>query len=415
MADDPFVERLGRLEQQVEELKQQVASLLALAAPRTMFAAAEPVVAGARVEPEEHLRVRADRERGGITEIEHRKVERAQHIRRRGREEIEHCRQLDPLKVVHAPSLLVAAVRAMSERWTEPERPTKEASRDLPTALTRCHRDEENRTCGRGGLSMDNVAFPVDVERLWRRIGRGAGYLVAICLAVATLLYLLDALDALGAGPTYHATSAGPLRDEARWWVAYFAHQHRILWDIIARDTLFPLAFVALIVLALAIRNVGRSARRPEAQLMVVFFVVGGVFSALSDLVYLGASEYWRTTGWSAEPASKMVAVGRSSGALEALTRWPEAAGFVVLAAALVCLARLSGDRGELPSRLPLLANIEALLLIGAALAEATHADTAYDVFSLLTGALVGPTVAAWAGWSLGRTAGAPASVSAPN
>ena len=148
---------------------------------------------------------------------------------------------------------------------------------------------------------------------------------------------------------------------------------------------------------------------------MVVFFVVGGVFSALSDLVYLGAAEYWRTTGWSAEPASKMVAVGRSSGALEALTRWPEAAGFVVLAAALVCLARLSGDRGELPSRLPLLTNIEALLLIGAALAEATHADTAYDVFSLLTGVLVGPTVAAWAGWSLGRTAGAPASVSAPN
>jgi hypothetical protein len=69
-----------------------------------------------------HPRVRADRERGGITEIEHRKVERAQHIRRRGREEIEHCRQLDPLKVVHAPSLLVAAVRAMSERWTEPGR-----------------------------------------------------------------------------------------------------------------------------------------------------------------------------------------------------------------------------------------------------------------------------------------------------
>ena len=38
---------------------------------------------------------------------------------------------------------------------------------------------------------MDNVASPVDVERLWRRIGRGAGYLGAICLAVATLLYLL--------------------------------------------------------------------------------------------------------------------------------------------------------------------------------------------------------------------------------
>src|SRR5438270_2137823 len=145
-----------------------------------------------------------------------------------------------------------------------------------------------------------------DDDRAWRRVGKGSGYILAAGLFVGTVLFLLDATDALDASPEFHVTGAGPLQDEANFWVAVFAHQHRILWDIIARDTLFPLAFVALIVVALAIRNVGRSARRPEAQLMVVFFVVGGVFSALSDLVYLGAAEYWRTTGWSAGPASQM-------------------------------------------------------------------------------------------------------------
>jgi hypothetical protein len=135
----------------------------------------------------------------------------------------------------------------------------------------------------------------------------------------------------------------------------------------------------------------------------VVLFVAGGTLSALADLIYLGAAEYWRTTGWSADPAARMVAVGRSSGALESLTTWPEAAGFVILAGGLVCLARL------LSRRLGLLVQAEALLLLGIALAGVTHAGTAYDIFSLLTGALVGPAVAASIGWSLGRAAATPA------
>jgi hypothetical protein len=240
--------------------------------------------------------------------------------------------------------------------------------------------------------------------RAWRRVGRSAGYVAGIGLFVGTLLFLLDALNALGASPDYHATAAGPMQDEANFWVAYFAHQHHILWDIIARDSLFPLSFVALIVLSLAIGNlVGYE--RPQAQLMVMFFVVGGVLSALADLIYLGGTEYWRVTGWSAQPPAKMVAVGRSSTAVSALTRWPEAAGFLVLAAALVCLGRLARGEAQLPSRLAVLVNLEALLLVGIAIAGVMQADTAYNIFSLLTGALIGPAVGLWLGRHLGRPA----------
>lgn len=242
-----------------------------------------------------------------------------------------------------------------------------------------------------------------DVERAWRRVGRTSGYVVAGGLLLATVLYLLDATHASGADPSYHATAAGPLQDEANFWVAYFAHKHHILWDIIARDTVFPVAFVALAVVALAIRRLVGS-EDPRVQLLTLFFVLGGVVSALSDLLYLAVAEYWRVTGWSVTPPERMVAIGRSSETIEHLTVWIEPAGFVLLAAGLVCLTQLCRARAELPSALGVVAGVEALLLVGIAIAGVTHADTAYNVFSLLTGALVGPAVGAWLGWHLGRS-----------
>jgi hypothetical protein len=266
---------------------------------------------------------------------------------------------------------------------------------------------------GAAGRSSDATESDSEREQAWRRVGRGSGYLAAAALLVGTVLFLLDATDVLGAGPEFHRTAAGPLQDEANFWVAYFAHQHHIVWDVIARDCLFPLAFVALIVLSLAIRNLVLS-ERPEAQLMTNFFVVGGVVSALSDLLYLGGTDYFRETGWTAQPAARMVAVGRSTEVFNALTRWPEAAGFVILAGALVCLGRLCHVRAELPSKLGLLVYLEALLLVGIAIAGVMRTDTTYNIFSLLTGALVGPAVGLWLGWHLGKPARKHVPVEAP-
>jgi len=233
-------------------------------------------------------------------------------------------------------------------------------------------------------------------------VGRNSGYVVAAGLFVGTVLFLLDSIDALDASPEYHVTNAGPLQDEANFYVAYFAHQHHIMWDIVVRDTLLPIAFVALIFLSLAVRNlVGPD--RPKAQLMTTLFVVGGILSALSDLLYLGGTEYWRETSWAAQPASRMVAIGRSADVVTALAHWPEAAGFVTLAAGLFYLGALCRTQAELPSRLGLLAYLEALLLVGIALADVMHADMAYDILSLMTGALIGPAVGIWLGLHIGR------------
>jgi hypothetical protein len=241
-----------------------------------------------------------------------------------------------------------------------------------------------------------------DVTESWRAVGRTAGYVSGLALLLGTILYLLDATNALGVNH-YHSSGAPSVQNESGFWVSQFAHQHHILWDIIARDTLFPIAFVALVVLSLTIRALVR-ADRPNAQLMVAFFLIGGILSILADLIYLGGTDYWRLTGWSDVPAVSMVAVGRSEQAIEALTRWPEAAGFVVLAAALVCLGNLCRSEAALPTQLALLAYLESALLVGVALAGVMETGTAYDILSLITGAIVGPSLAFLFGWYLGSS-----------
>ena len=252
-----------------------------------------------------------------------------------------------------------------------------------------------------------------DQSGSWARVARFAGYLSAGALLVGTILFLLDATDALGS-MNYHPAGRSPLLDEAGYWVAHFAHQRHILWDIITRDTLFPIAYLALMVLSLAVRR-AVNADRPATPLMVVFFVVGGTIAIVNDLIFLGATDYWRVTGWSHVDPTRMVAVGRASEAIESLTRWPEAAGFAILAAALVCLGKLCRSERGLPARLGLIAYAEAALLVGVALAGVMQADTPFKIFGVATGAIVGPLVAFWLGRHLGAARGdrAAASVTA--
>src|SRR5436305_13990969 len=249
---------------------------------------------------------------------------------------------------------------------------------------------------GLGGTAL-NGAEPT---RGWPGVGRVAGYLSAGALLLGTILYLLDATNALGANG-YSPAGRSPVQDEAGYWAAQFAHQRHILWDIITRDTLFPLAFLALIVLSLAVRMVV-DPDRPATQLMVAFFLVGGTIAILNDLIFLGATDYWRVTGWANVAPTNMVATGRAEEAIESLTRWPEAAGFVVLAGALVCLGKLCRSEAALPARLGIVAYVEAALLVGIAIAGILQTGTPYDVFSLATGAVIGPLLAFWLGHHLG-------------
>src|SRR4051794_26896793 len=193
-------------------------------------------------------------------------------------------------------------------------------------------------TMAETGAALD--ARSDEADQAWARVGRLAAYGAAVGFVVTTVLYLLDVFDVLDATPTYVQTSSGQLHDEATFWAQMFEHHHKIVWDIMLRDVVGPCAFIALIVVGVALcRRAGGD--RPASLLMVTFLAVGGVISAIASLLYLGNAEFWRVS-WGAVPQggeTSIVAAGRATMAIDNLTTWPEAFGYVVLALGAWCIA----------------------------------------------------------------------------
>ena len=238
----------------------------------------------------------------------------------------------------------------------------------------------------------------------WRRAARTAGLVAGACLAGQTVLFLLDETGLLAESPDYVETSAGRAADLATYYAAFFAYQHDILWDIAVRDTLGPIAYLALMVVALSAANV-LGPRRMVSQLVVLFFVVGGLLAALSDLVYLTTTIYWRQTGWEAAPTENMIAAGRSAEAINAVTTYPQYAGFTVLALGLLCVARAARTRVVVSTPVGLLAVGLAAALLGIVVAEVVHLDTVFEVLALVAGVLLAPAVAIGLGRDVARAA----------
>jgi hypothetical protein len=248
----------------------------------------------------------------------------------------------------------------------------------------------------------DELAEDGRVRAAWGRIGSIAGYVAAGCLVGQTTLFLLDTTDALHDSPELQETDAGRLQDLATYYAAYFDHQHQIVWSIITRDVLGPVAFLALMVAALAAFNLARS-RRPEPQVFLLCFVVGGTLAVLSDVVFLTLTRYWEHGGWSADPPANMVAVGRAVEAVDGATTYPQYAAFLVLALGLFCLGRIVALEPGWSPWLGRLAYLEALGLVVAVVAAVRHYDTAYSVVALAIGVLLGPAVAVLLGRTLSR------------
>ena len=241
----------------------------------------------------------------------------------------------------------------------------------------------------------------------WPVTARTAGLVAGACLAGQTVLFLLDETGLLAASPDYVETPAGRAADLATYYAAFFAYQHDILWNIAVRDTLGPIAYLALMVLAVSAANV-LGPRRVVSQLAVLFFVVGGLFAALSDLMYLTTTNYWRQTGWETTPTENMIAAGRSTEAINALTTYPQYAGFTVLALGLLCVAR-AARAGLVVGRLVgMLAVGLAITLVGIVVTEVAQLDTVFQVLALTAGVLLGPAVAILLGRDVARAAGRP-------
>lgn len=256
---------------------------------------------------------------------------------------------------------------------------------------------------GTTGAVVDDVV-PASLDAGWGRVAPAAGYVCAASLLVGTLLFLGDTTGWL-AGPVDRRGTSGDLEsDLATWYAAYFERQHELLWSIAVRDVLFPLAFLALMVLALAASSlVGW--HLPAAQLGALFFVVGGLLHVVNDLVFLGQVEYWRYDAWQVDPAGPMVAAGQASGAIGAAVTYVELASYVVLGAGLICWGSLCRSRSELPGALGALAYAEAAGMAALVLGRLVGSDVLFQLGGAATGIVLGPLVAVLLGRHLGRAA----------
>lgn len=222
-----------------------------------------------------------------------------------------------------------------------------------------------------------------------RRVGAAAGYVAGVGILGQTTLFLLDATDALAESPSSWRPTRVGCRTSRRT-TPRTSTARTSVWSIIARDALGPVAFLALMVAGLAALNL-LATRRPERQLLLLFFVVGCTLAAVSDLVYLTQTLYWQNDNWSADRASNMVAVGRSVEVIANLVRNMQYAGFLVLALGLVCLGRLTRLEPGWSRLLGTLAYVEAVGLLGAFAASVRHNETAYNVVALVIRVLLGP------------------------
>ncbi|MGZ4502252.1 MAG: hypothetical protein ACXVW3_00065 [Nocardioidaceae bacterium] len=233
--------------------------------------------------------------------------------------------------------------------------------------------------------------------RAWSRVGAIAGYVAGGALFVTTGLFLLDVTGVLGDSNVVPRAGGGVEHSIAAYYASFFHYQHHILWDIAIRDSVGPIGFLAVMVMGVVVRHtVG--AQHPLGQLTALFFQVGALLLALDGLLYLSGTDFWRDSGWAAEPASNMIAAGRALEAVNSVTNFLSLGGYVTLALGLVCLGQLCRTGPRLPSRLAPFAFAEALALIGVVVTSLLGPESVYDVLALLVGVLLGPLVLVWLG-----------------
>jgi hypothetical protein len=240
-----------------------------------------------------------------------------------------------------------------------------------------------------------------DVQ-VWGRTALLAGVIAGVGSFLQALLFLIDAAGIVPSSPDFRESGNGLDKDLATFYVAFFERQHDIAWNIALRDTVGPVASVAMIVLAWTFVRV-RGRGRPRAEVWALVFAVGALLNLLSDLVYLSQLGVWRFTGFTPEPPADIIAAGRIAEAVSNLSGYLATAAIVTLAVAL------SGVAALLSPLLRLLALALVVVSLVSVVASLAFWDIVSDVTSILSGAVLGPVllvgIGRWLAQPVDRTA----------
>ena len=187
-------------------------------------------------------------------------------------------------------------------------------------------------------LPSRSAVAPAAEDPAWDRIGRVAGWVFAVSFLLASVALLIDAVGLLGSAPGFTVTGGGEVQDQASFFRGLFAHERQILPDIVLRTALFFAAYVSLVPFGLALRRLlGRASA--EAELASRLLAIGGVISAVSQLVTLVQVETWRSD-WSATDPQVLLSYATGVGPMDALSMWLSLAGLLLIGAGLFYAGR---------------------------------------------------------------------------
>lgn len=247
---------------------------------------------------------------------------------------------------------------------------------------------------------------PPEHIRAWTRVGVIASYVAAAALFAQSALYLLDISGLLEPLITFRATSAGLQSDLANFYAAFHERQHHLWWNVALRDTVGPLGYLALMALALSVRQVVRPGR-PLVELTVLFVSAGAFTAAVCDVAFLSQIATWRGGGF--RPTTDIVAFGRASEVLDHAISYVLHASYLVLALGFVSLGAALRTADPTLTRVTVLSYAQAAALLAMVLFRLVGLDTTYDVATALTGLVLGPVLVICWGRALPRLASASA------
>jgi len=291
---------------------------------------------------------------------------------------------------ISAASQTVASTVVLSQWRDRPIRAGQRVPGEVPAHERSVARADRRDTVGRSGVGR--------TARVW-------GVFAGLAFAIATAAFVLEAAGLLASSPAYTPTAAGQLTDEAKFFVASFAYQQRVLWDFVLRDALFFFAFLALIPLGIGLREVaGRG--RVAPQLAAAFLAVAAIFGCLNAYSTFVQVDYWKSSGWDTVPATIMVAVGRQLDLMSELSRWSGIASYAALATALYYLARACRSSAVLPGWLGVVAYVGAAILVAMiVVSQVDGTDALNNLLSLAIGMVVAPLVTIGLGVYIARAA----------
>lgn len=172
------------------------------------------------------------------------------------------------------------------------------------------------------------------------RVAQVAAVVAAVGFAVQTVLFLVAAAGLLGSAADFTDTRAAQEIDYATYYAALFNHRHDIVWNVVLRGVIGPIAWVAVGILAVLTALLVRSVQVWIATLVVC---LGAALAALADLVFATLVGFWRYGGWSNEVPTNMIAAGRAYEAVKTVSTYLQYDAFVVVAVGLIVLTRAGG------------------------------------------------------------------------